>query len=557
MRLLGYHISDNPLDDQCLVYELYGGGSLAGLLKTAEGRTNLDWRLRVKTAACIASALVYLHSKATFHRDVKPGNICFSESFEKVVLIDYGIAIIMDENTVQTSYDVTEVVGTRSYMAPEYKATGFYRAACDVFSLGIVLRTLISGNTKIPQGVRAPGPAEVDDMAGDWNLQALTELQQLMAQCCAIDPQSRPTMKELHDRLLHIDQHNQPALNEEEEATINEELTKSRTVSGRGGDIGHRGDCMCGRLDVQGLVCLQTESPHFCCHSCFREHLTENLGEHEIVCREPGCSSAPYTLDQIMDHASQALLSKHVKLQRKNSRSFQGSLSCILERFEASFDQRVDKAVRSALLPEISKIMRGQELLGKDELTCPKLCFIVPTKANRGKQGFMSMVHSLRDLAQTTILLYFVCDYDKSPVLSPLVLYKNKAWVRKVAPAIQLSILIASLALNIEGVPVQIPVPGFNFKDQLRNMEALMSEFVSPEDAATIERFASSISSGSESSTFSLTATKLADTSYQEIKEAAKDKPEWRTSMVLVQCKKTGEFGWVRKSNAEKWAKSL
>ena len=310
VRLLGYRISDTPSEEQCLVYELYGGGSLAELLKTAEGRNKLDWRLRVKTATCIASALVYLHSKATFHRDVKPGNICFSESLGKVVLIDYGIAIIMDENNVRTSVEVTSVAGTRSYMAPEYKDTGIYRAACDVFSLGVVLRTLLSGNTKIEH----PGPTEVDNMAGDWDL---TVLAQLMAQCCEIHPQSRPTMQELHDRLLHIDQRSQPALDEEEEATIKEELTKSRMVSGRGDDVGRRGDCMCGLAGVRGLVCLQVESPHFCCRSCFREHLTENLGEDEINCRAPVCDSVAYTLDQIQDHAPPVLLSKHLQFQRK------------------------------------------------------------------------------------------------------------------------------------------------------------------------------------------------------------------------------------------------
>ena len=549
MRLLGYHISDKPAEDQCLVYELYGGGSLANLLKTAEGRNKLDWRLRVKTATCIASALVYLHSKATFHRDVKPGNICFSESLDKVVLIDYGIAIIMDENNARTSVEVTSVVGTRSYMAPEYKDTGIYRAECDVFSLGVVLRTLLSGNTKIEH----PGPADVDIMAGDWDLTVLTELQQLMAQCCAIQPQSRPTMQELHDRLLHTDQRSQPALDEEEEATIDEELTKSRMVSGRGDDVGRKGDCMCGLAGVQGLVCLQVESPHFCCHSCFREHLTENLGEDEIHCRAPGCGSVAYTLDQIKDHASPALLSKHLQFQRKNSQAITGlALGRFLEKMEKRFDKRLDRAV--------SKLMRGQELLGKDELSCPTLCFIVPTKANRGKQGFMSMVHSLRDLAQTSLLLYFVCAYDKKPVWPPLRLYKNKAWVKKVAPAIHLSILIVSVALQISKVAeqiVQIPVPGFNLKEQLGKTEALVSEFVSTEDAATIERFASSISSGSDSSAFSLQATKLVDTAYQVIKEATEGDSEWRKSMVLVQCKKTGEFGWVRKSNAEKWEKSL
>ena len=214
---------------------------------------------------------------------------------------------------------------------------------------------------------------------------------------------------------------------------------------------------------------------------------------------------------------------------------------------EKRFDKRVDRAV--------SKLMRGQELLGKDELSCPTLCFIVPTKANRGKQGFMSMVHSLRDLAQTSLLLYFVCAYDKKPIWPPLSLYKNKAWAKKVAPDIHLSILIVSVALQMPKVAEQI-VPGFNSKEQIGKTEALVSEFVSPEDAATIERFASSISSGSDSSVFSLQATKLVDTAYQVIKEATEGDSEWRKSMVLVQCKKNGEFGWVRKSNAEKWEKS-
>lgn len=556
VRLLGYHLSDDPKEAQCLVYELAGGGSLSYILRKREGRQSLDWRRRVKAARSVASALVYLHSKGIFHRDIKPGNICFSDDLEKVILIDYGIAIIMDEDNIRTSVEVTSIIGTDSYMSPEYKDTGVYRAACDVFSFGVVLRTLVSGNTKLRRGMNHTLPSHVDDLAGDWDLQTMSELQQLIAQCCASDPKARPNTQELHNRLENLDRRCQPDLNEEEQVLVDEELTKSRLITGRGADIGSRGDCKCGRKNVHGLKCLRA-SPHFSCNSCFSEHLVENMGEHQIVCCEPECISDPYTLDQIRDHSSDALFAEHLMRNRNDKKLLDESDRKLHNLIAESVKLGVDKALRSSLNNEVGKIMRSLELIGKNELACPNLCFLVPTKSSRGSSSFMSLMHSLRHLGQSTVLLYFVCAYDKTPMPVPMMLYKNRAWLKVAVPIVKASILIASLAIQLQGSPVQIPIPGGNFKDQLRNMDALMSQFVTPEESLQIERYVAASMRGDASASLAFDATKLKDIAYHAIKEVAMENDEWRKYMELVQCKKTGEFAWVHKKNKDKWAGAM
>ena len=87
----------------------------------------------------LASAVSYIHSRNIIHRDIKPENILLTEEGE-LKLIDFDTAILMD-----VARQVTGSVGTAFYMAPEVLRKGTYNEKCDVWSMGVVMYILLSG----------------------------------------------------------------------------------------------------------------------------------------------------------------------------------------------------------------------------------------------------------------------------------------------------------------------------------------------------------------------------------------------------------------------------
>lgn len=88
-------------------------------------------------------ALNHCHNKNIAHRDIKPENILYSSKDEhsEVKLIDFGLAKKSTGNS--KVYDT--IVGTPCYLAPEV-LEGTYTNSCDIWSLGVVLHLMLSGN---------------------------------------------------------------------------------------------------------------------------------------------------------------------------------------------------------------------------------------------------------------------------------------------------------------------------------------------------------------------------------------------------------------------------
>ncbi len=100
----------------------------------------------------LCEILIYLHGQTPpiIHRDIKPQNIIVNEQ-GKITLIDFGISRIYNE----TSKEDTLCLGTRHYAAPEQY--GFSQTDCrsDIFSLGILLCWLLTGNVEVEQAPKA------------------------------------------------------------------------------------------------------------------------------------------------------------------------------------------------------------------------------------------------------------------------------------------------------------------------------------------------------------------------------------------------------------------
>jgi serine/threonine-protein kinase len=92
------------------------------------------------TVATVADALDYAHQQGVVHRDIKPANIMLTKE-RAVKVMDFGIAKMASSSKTQTNI----VLGTPTYMSPEQISGKKVDGRSDVFSLGIVLFELLTG----------------------------------------------------------------------------------------------------------------------------------------------------------------------------------------------------------------------------------------------------------------------------------------------------------------------------------------------------------------------------------------------------------------------------
>jgi eukaryotic-like serine/threonine-protein kinase len=125
-----------------LVYvamELLEGPSLADLLLA---HTPVPPARIANIGAQIADALAYAHGRGIVHRDVKPANIILVRD-RLPKLTDFGVARLPNASTTLGG----TIVGSPKYMSPEQVATQPVDGRSDVFSLGVVLYELLTGES--------------------------------------------------------------------------------------------------------------------------------------------------------------------------------------------------------------------------------------------------------------------------------------------------------------------------------------------------------------------------------------------------------------------------
>ena len=89
----------------------------------------------------VAESLDYAHSQNIVHRDIKPGNIMYNPKDKQIKITDFGIARITDSVKTRTG----SFMGSPSYMAPEQMTGSRVDGQADLYSLGVSMYQLLSG----------------------------------------------------------------------------------------------------------------------------------------------------------------------------------------------------------------------------------------------------------------------------------------------------------------------------------------------------------------------------------------------------------------------------
>ncbi|WP_456375908.1 tetratricopeptide repeat protein [Thiolapillus sp.] len=96
----------------------------------------------------VCRAVHYAHQNLIVHRDIKPGNILVTDKGE-IKLLDFGIAKLLNANNPAQSSDMTvmrQSMVTPSYGSPEQVMGKPVGTSSDVYSLGVLLYKLLTGN---------------------------------------------------------------------------------------------------------------------------------------------------------------------------------------------------------------------------------------------------------------------------------------------------------------------------------------------------------------------------------------------------------------------------
>ncbi|NDJ75896.1 MAG: protein kinase [Chloroflexi bacterium] len=175
-----------------MVMELIDGPTLKDRLfelTSAADQIQLAEAIRITKSS--AEALAYAHQRGMIHRDVKPANLMLDED-NRVVLTDFGIAKIVTGAQFTASGGM---VGTPAYMAPEQGLGEAGDERSDIYSLGVILFQLVTGqlpyDADTPLGIILKHVNEPIPSPKQYVPELSDDLERIILKSLAKDPEDR------------------------------------------------------------------------------------------------------------------------------------------------------------------------------------------------------------------------------------------------------------------------------------------------------------------------------------------------------------------------------
>ncbi|XP_039839766.1 putative receptor-like protein kinase At4g00960 isoform X3 [Panicum virgatum] len=202
--------------ERLLCLEYMPNGSLCKHLSDAS--SGLDWDTRYKIIRGICYGLHYLHEEwqagtPIIHRDLKPANILLDDNMVPKIA-DFGLSRLFGE--LQTRTITKNQYGTLGYMSPEYLNRGIITKKLDIFSLGVIIIEITTGDKHYPDKVETSSQEFIEFVLTNWknrleNVQGYTsrefDCQQIRRcleiglLCVKLDRAERPTTRQIIEML--------------------------------------------------------------------------------------------------------------------------------------------------------------------------------------------------------------------------------------------------------------------------------------------------------------------------------------------------------------------
>ncbi|KAI7813672.1 putative ribosomal protein S6 kinase alpha-1, partial [Triplophysa rosa] len=179
-----------------LVTELMKGGELLDKILRQKFFSEKEASAVLHT---ITKTVEYLHAQGVVHRDLKPSNILYvdeSGNPESIRICDFGFA---KQLRAENGLLMTPCY-TANFVAPEVLKKQGYDAACDIWSLGVLLYTMLAGFTPFANGTNDTpeeilariGSGKFSLKGGFWNSVSI-QAKDLVSKMLHVDPHQRLT----------------------------------------------------------------------------------------------------------------------------------------------------------------------------------------------------------------------------------------------------------------------------------------------------------------------------------------------------------------------------
>ena len=143
-----YEIYEDKRYIYLIMEECKGGELFDRIINRIQSRKMYTEKEAAKIFTQLMSAICYCHSKGICHCDLKAENILFltNEENSPIKLIDFGISSVISDVKKEGKQAHTATMVSSAYYASPEELEGYYDEKCDIWSAGVLLYILLSGN---------------------------------------------------------------------------------------------------------------------------------------------------------------------------------------------------------------------------------------------------------------------------------------------------------------------------------------------------------------------------------------------------------------------------